>query len=66
MIKLTDGQKRAFNKLTNEWQSGYVLQEDMNILDSLVRLAKAETKKEEDTFAFPNTNIKYRLLKKRN
>ena len=43
-VKPTEAQQRALLKLTSEWQSAYDLDENLNILDALVKRGLASVK----------------------
>ena len=54
-------QERALDKLTYQWQSAYDLSEKINTLNALVRMGKAEVKREIGSETFPKSMTFYRL-----
>ena len=60
--KLTPTQESAYRKLTNEWQSGYDLQESMATLDALVKkgYAKSSGHGSLSSVYSPRTSILYK------
>jgi len=62
-MKLTKAQERAKEKLTNEWQCAYTLQESIPTLEGLVRRGVAITKRGGGVGVMfsPRTTITYKL-----
>jgi hypothetical protein len=59
-VKLSWAQQRAYDSLTDEWQSSYKLQERMSTLDILVSKGVADSRKPLGTMFFPRTMVEYR------
>ncbi len=62
-VKLSQAQQRAYDKLTNKFQSAYDLQEYLNTLDILVSKGLADSFKGFAAFFFPRGGWLYKRNK---
>jgi hypothetical protein len=62
-IRLSKAQQRAYDRLTDEWQSAYELQERLDTLDILVTKGLADCYAGLGLRFFPQRAMKYRLKK---
>ena len=59
-MKLSPIMERALEKLTDEWQCAYELQESMSTLDALAERKLAQRKHELGYMFFPRMHILYK------
>lgn len=62
-MKLSKAQQRAYDKLTDKWQSAYELQERIVTLDILVTKGIADCYAGLGAVFFPQNGMKYRRKK---